>query len=323
MKKPLLSICIATYNRANYIGETLKSILPQLTEDVELLIVDGASTDNTEHVINGYTENKSNVRYVRLSVKGGVDQDYDKSIELAQGEFCWLFTDDDLLKPGAVFMVLENIKKGFGLIIVNAEVRNTDLSEVVQIQRVVLKNNRIYSPSEMEDLFVDTVNYLSYIGAIVLRRNIWLNRDRLSYFGTEFIHIGVIFQKPLIESTLFVTTPYITIRHGVGQWEPRRFEVWIIKWPTLLWSFKTISAESIRNVTPKDPWRKFRTLMIQRSSGNYSVRIYKQHLSTKEANMLWKYCAIMIGLLPQNIFVALRYFYRLRKHFTTSIHSIF
>ena len=54
MKTPLLSICIATYNRASYIGETLDSIIPQLDDDVELLVVDGASTDNTEDVVRKY-----------------------------------------------------------------------------------------------------------------------------------------------------------------------------------------------------------------------------------------------------------------------------
>ena len=41
MTQPLLSICIATYNRARFIGETLDSIIPQVTPAVEIVIVDG------------------------------------------------------------------------------------------------------------------------------------------------------------------------------------------------------------------------------------------------------------------------------------------
>ena len=82
MKTPLLSICIATYNRAGYIGETLDSSIPQLDDDVELLVVDGASTDNTEDVVRQFAQRETRIRYVRLSTKGGVDEDYDKSIEL-------------------------------------------------------------------------------------------------------------------------------------------------------------------------------------------------------------------------------------------------
>ena len=92
---PILSICIATRNRANFIGQTIESIVSQVSDRVELLIVDGDSTDNTEEVVNSYAEKYSCIRYVRLPEKGGVDKDYCKAVEMAEGEFCWLFTDDD------------------------------------------------------------------------------------------------------------------------------------------------------------------------------------------------------------------------------------
>jgi len=51
MNRPRLSICIPTYNFGRFIGETLDSILPQATEDVEVTVVDGASTDNTADIV--------------------------------------------------------------------------------------------------------------------------------------------------------------------------------------------------------------------------------------------------------------------------------
>ena len=101
-----LTICIATYNRADHIAETMESIIPQLSDDVELLVVDGASTDNTEEIVRPYADHDQRIRYVRLAKKGGVDQDYCKSVELARGKYCWLFTYDDLIKPGSVAAVL-------------------------------------------------------------------------------------------------------------------------------------------------------------------------------------------------------------------------
>ena len=46
-----LSICMATLNRAAFIGVMIDSILSQMTEEVELVIVDGASTDGTDQVV--------------------------------------------------------------------------------------------------------------------------------------------------------------------------------------------------------------------------------------------------------------------------------
>ena len=305
MKTPLLSICIATYNRAGYIGETLDSIIPQLTDEVELLVVDGASTDRTEEVVRTFVKKSSRIRYIRLANKGGVDQDYDRSVELAHGEMCWLFTDDDLLKPGAVAAVMSAIKIGHGLVVVNAEMRNRQLSFVFQRKRIEIHGDRIYAPDQMENLFIDALDYLSFIGGVVIRRSVWLSRERSAYIGTEFIHVGVIFQKPLTETSLIIAEPYITIRYGNAQWLSRNFEIWMFNWPKLVWSFENISNEAKLVVSYKEPWRKFRVLIYQRSVGNYSVQLYHEYLSTKRASVLWKFCASRISLFPKGICIGL------------------
>ncbi len=298
MIKPLLSICIPTYNRSGFIGKTIESIVPQLTEDVELLVVDGASTDNTQEVMQRYLKESNRIRYVRLEKKGGVDQDYDQSVELAQGEMCWLFTDDDLIKPGAVAIVIEAIKNKHSLIVVNAEMRNQDLSAILEPRRIILHKNKTYASNEMENFFIDVDYYLSFIGAVVIRRSIWLSRDRKSYYGTEFIHVGVIFQEPLPETTLIIAEPYITIRYGNAQWSVRHFDIWMFKWPKLLWSFKHISDNAKLKVSFKEPWRKFRVLIYQRNIGYYNIQLYRQYLSMQQSSTLWKFCASGLTFLP-------------------------
>jgi abequosyltransferase len=313
VKPPLLSICIATYNRASYIAETLDSIIPQSDDDVELLVVDGASTDNTEDVVRKVAQKESRIRYVRLSAKGGVDQDYDKAVELARGEFCWLFTDDDLLKPGAVAAVKAAIKKGYDLIVVNAEVRDRQLSVILQSRRIAMHDSKAYAPNSMEHLFIDALHYLSFIGAVVIRRSLWLSRERRLYFGTEFVHVGVIFQKLLSGPALIIAEPYIIIRFGNGQWTPRSFDIWMFKWPKLVWSFKDISNGAKLSVTRREPWRNFKKLIIQRSDGGYNLRSYRQYFSTMRVNVLWKFCAWLIACFPTNIIVGFLYLYSRRK----------
>ena len=197
-----LSICIATYNRARYIGETLNSIILQVNEDVEILVVDGASTDNTKEFIEGYERLCSQLRYVRLPVKGGVDEDYAKAVELACGEYCWLMTDDDILKDGVVKKVLDSIDKKYGLIIVNAEVRDVELKNVLEERRLKFDNDRIYRSSDYRQFFIDTAFYLTFIGGVVIKKKLWDERDKTKYFGSLFIHVGVIFQEPIREDIL-------------------------------------------------------------------------------------------------------------------------
>jgi len=319
---PLLSICIATYNRAGYLAETLDSIVPQLADDVELLVVDGASTDKTEDVVQGYTKSDARIRYVRLSVKGGVDQDYNRSVELAHGEFCWLFTDDDLLRPGAVTAVRTAIKKGHDLVVVNAEVRDRELAAILEGQRIVIQHDRVYGPNETERLFVDALRYLSFIGSVVIRRSIWMNRQPRLFFGTEFIHVGVIFQNPLPNSATVIAEPYITIRSGNAQWTARSFDIWMFKWPKMVWSFGHISDEAKRSVSSREPWRSFRTLIRQRSLGGYDLKSYRQYVVAMPAGAFWKCSAWLIACLPMKIAVGIKDSYLAIKTLRRSIARV-
>lgn len=306
----LLSICIATYNRAGYIGETIDSIIPQLNDRVELLVVDGASTDNTEDVMRRYVEVDPRIRYIRLPAKGGVDQDYDKSIELAHGEYCWLFTDDDLLKAGAVEQVLLEIAKGHSLIIINAEVWNLNFSTLISAYHLSGRAHTVYDSHDFDDFFQHCVSYLSFIGAIVIKKDIWENRDKGSYFETEFVHIGVIFQKLLPTSIRVITKPYIKIRYGNAQWTSRKFEIWMVKWPQLLWSFNLISQTAKQRIVAREPWRKLRSLFIYRSLAAFNIAVLKKLISKYTVSYLWLIIAACISLFPVKLasIIILKYY---------------
>ncbi|MCM8797759.1 MAG: glycosyltransferase, partial [Candidatus Omnitrophica bacterium] len=96
-----LSICIPTYNRARFLEETLESVTSQVNDNVEVVVVDGASTDNTAEVAERYRKKIANLVYYRGEKRLGVDRDMAKTIEISRGMYCWLLSDDDLLKPGA------------------------------------------------------------------------------------------------------------------------------------------------------------------------------------------------------------------------------
>jgi glycosyltransferase involved in cell wall biosynthesis len=307
MKNPLLSVCIATYNRAGYIGETLNSIIPQLDDEVEIVVVDGASTDKTQEVVEEFVRREPRIHYVRLPAKGGVDQDYNKAVELARGEFCWLFTDDDLLKPGAIAAVKVAIAKGYDLVVVNAEVRDNQLAMVLDGQRMIMRENKEYALRDVDEFFVNSIDYLSFIGAVVIRRSVWLGRAREPYFGTEFIHIGVIFQKALETSILVIADPYIIIRWGNAQWTPRGFDIWMFKWPKLIWSFENISSEAKQRVVRREPWRNLKNLIIYRRTGSYNIDSYQKYFWKAKTGSMWRFFAFTIAIFPTEIIAPFYY----------------
>ncbi|MDP3047043.1 MAG: glycosyltransferase family 2 protein [Chloroflexota bacterium] len=293
-----LSICIATLNRGAFIGETLESIIRQATDEVEIVVVDGASTDNTEEVVRGFQQRWPRLNYLRLPEKGGVDRDYDRAVVLAKGNYCWLMSDDDLLTPGAVSAVLAAAGRGFSLVIVNSEVRSADLSSVIVPRLVPLSTDRAYGARDMAALLSDTAAYMSFIGCVVIRRELWVARERERYYGTEFIHVGVIFQSPLPDGALALASPGISIRAGNASWTGRYFEIWCFKWPGLIWSFPGYPDEARRRVCPREPWRAVKILLVLRAKGAYSACEYARWLPPRLHRRRARLVARAIALLP-------------------------
>ncbi len=298
MVAPRLSICIATYNRADVIGQTLDSIISQIRQEVEIVVADGASTDDTAVVVQRYQDQCPSLRYYRLPVKGGVDRDYCHAVSSATGEYCWLLTDDDIIKPGAINKILELLPHKYSLVILNAEVWDRSLTHRMKDKQLRLAEDTFYQASSRETLFIETVQYLSFIGAVVIDRALWNARIKGPYIGTEFVHVGIIFQEDLPNGAFAVAEPYIMIRYGNAQWSSRYFAVWMIRWPDLLWSFSGISDSAKVRVSPRNPWDNVVTLLFHRAYGVYCLIEYNAYLKKRLSSRMRRMIATGIALLP-------------------------
>lgn len=62
LEGPTVSVVIPTYNRAHLVSRAIQSVLNQTYQDFELIVVDDASTDNTEEVVKDFKDNR--IRYI-------------------------------------------------------------------------------------------------------------------------------------------------------------------------------------------------------------------------------------------------------------------
>jgi abequosyltransferase len=111
----LLSICVPTLNRAHYLGGLLHNIFEQSCccdiKDLEIVIVDGGSIDDTEKISKEYMKKGLNVTYFKRHFKCGIDRDILKSIEIARGKYCWLFSDDDRINHNGIKTVINKLQE--------------------------------------------------------------------------------------------------------------------------------------------------------------------------------------------------------------------
>jgi glycosyltransferase involved in cell wall biosynthesis len=96
MQNPVVSFVVPCYKLAHLLPQCINSILAQSFHDIEVLIMDDSSPDNTAEVANSFCD--SRVRYVRNEANLGPLRNYNKGINLSRGKYVWLISADDYLR---------------------------------------------------------------------------------------------------------------------------------------------------------------------------------------------------------------------------------
>ena len=133
--KPLVTIIMATYNRAHFIVETLQSIQQQTFEGWECIIIDDGGTDHTKEVIEPIIENDARFKFLnrKEGYGKGLPGCRNLGLDLASGEYIIFFDDDDIVHP-------DNLKIGLKVV----ESKNVDFchyqKQSFQNQKPIIAN---------------------------------------------------------------------------------------------------------------------------------------------------------------------------------------
>lgn len=175
MAYPLVTIIVPTYNRAGFLREALGSATRQDYPNLEIVVCDNASTDNTESTVAPFLSDQR-VRYCKNATNLGAVRNYQLGVEVhARGEWFLLLSDDDYLTDDAF------IRNAVELTLRDSMVRMVLAAGIV-----------IYEPSRK--MVQMTIPY----SQIEIGANIFINLgSRVS--PTEFILCGVLFHR---ETTL-------------------------------------------------------------------------------------------------------------------------
>ena len=106
---PLFSIYIPAFNSEKYIKECIESVLSQSFQDFELIIVNDGSTDNTHHILNGFTDNKL-IKIITTENKG-IGHASNMGVSSSRGEFIVQLDSDDTLEPNALLELANFLSK--------------------------------------------------------------------------------------------------------------------------------------------------------------------------------------------------------------------
>ncbi len=129
MHNPKVTVCLPTFNKARYLPAAIESVLVQGFRDYELLIVNDASPDQTDEIVRGFGD--SRIRYVRNRQNMGLVENWNRCLNLAQGDYAIIFHDDDVMLPGLLRREVEVLDGDSKVVLVHAAAQAIDESGAV------------------------------------------------------------------------------------------------------------------------------------------------------------------------------------------------
>ena len=192
------SILIANYNNEKYLEECLNSILCQTYKNIEIIVLDDSSTDNSQHVLEKF---KNQIIIAKKSEKktniGSYDQmlSYYNCLKLASGEIIFLCDSDDYFEKNKIELILnkyfENIN--FKIVLDLPLIKSNNSIELKKIKKKIISN---YWP------------YLPPTSCISMKRNFFekiFNEINIQKFPDIWLDFRLgIFSKYILNELIFV-----------------------------------------------------------------------------------------------------------------------
>ncbi len=180
-RRPLLSVCITTYNRAAWLAVALKNLfreVPAAQEDVEIVVCDNTSTDDTPQVVQPWL-GRPDFTYHRNSANVGMLGNLRVTAHSARGQYIWILGDDDLVGPGSVQRTLAAIRgnPGVALVYLNyAYTREADARSVTDLDAFLANGTPIVAPGPdiaepIHRISAASENFFTAIYCLVFRRD--------------------------------------------------------------------------------------------------------------------------------------------------------
>jgi glycosyltransferase involved in cell wall biosynthesis len=114
--EPLVSVIVPNYNHEKYLPERLRSITGQTYENMEIILLDDASIDNSRAILQKFASNENRARFVpNMQNSGSTFKQWRKGLSQARGKYVWLAESDDTAEPAFLETLVGKLEANPGL----------------------------------------------------------------------------------------------------------------------------------------------------------------------------------------------------------------
>jgi glycosyltransferase involved in cell wall biosynthesis len=201
MKEKIVSVIIPTYNRSAYLLEAIESVISQTYKNIEIIVIDDGSSDDTKEKLRPYL---NKIKYVFIE-NGGPARARNVGMEMASGEYIAFLDSDDLYYPYKIEIQVAILNKHHGVSLVCSElsaINDTKILDELHLQKYH-RSAYIDTEATYENIYSKTIS----IAESGLNLKKW--KDRKIYIGDVFHRYyselilstnTVMFRKSLLKS---------------------------------------------------------------------------------------------------------------------------
>ena len=183
-----VSVCIPVYNQEKYIQKAIDSVLDQDFEDFELLIIDNKSTDRTLEIIeDSFQKNPNKIRIIKNTENIGMQNNWNKCLDNASGEYIKILPSDDFLYPKCLSEQVKILDNNSQVSLVCSKRNIVDENEKVVFNRGFFNfEGEINGKEAMKKTIRAGGNYIGEPGAVLFRKSISIEAG---YFSARFFYV--------------------------------------------------------------------------------------------------------------------------------------
>ena len=206
-EKYLLTIALPVYNGAKTLQRLLDSLHSQQNQLVEIILLNNASTDNTEELAYQAIESGLEINYIKQLANVGADKNFLDAVSNAKGKYVWIIGDDDYLPEFAVKTALNIIRENLDCVAFITEFSLGKNNEIWKKKFIgIEKNIKLNSAIELVRLAGLDFNFLS---CVIHKRDSFLQIEASKYFNTYWLQLGVFLEYIENENVFLISQPLV------------------------------------------------------------------------------------------------------------------
>ncbi len=209
MNYPIFSIIVASYNNGEYLAECLESLINQTYKNIEIVVVDDCSKDNSVEIIKQYQQKDNRIKLFVNEKNKGVGYTKKRGVENSNGEICGTIGADDTLD-------LQTFE-----IMINAHIENPKASLIYSTHYICNQKLEIIKINNAVKSIPKGETYLTYKDATsstissfrTFKRKNYLNTSGFDSYFKKAVDKDIIFKLEEVGETIFIDKPLYFYRH--------------------------------------------------------------------------------------------------------------